>query len=143
MKNQLESKTCDSVIYKSNLFIYLTLISLFIISISYGQVDRGGGYEDNEPMTIDTVWGNLLMGGCFAVIGFLLMLLKSTEGLGKVLIGIGAFIGIGAVILYIIEKLMMGVSMVLSVAFKFVLALVIIYIVVSIFRGIFNLLTGK
>ena len=118
-------------------------VFLFIVKLVHAQWDRGGSmdYDDDETWTIQRVGFDLAAGAVIAAVGYLLMQIKSISGLGKFLVGVGAFLGIGAVIMYLLQIIGMILSATLSFAIKASIVIGAILLVLWILRGIYEWLT--
>ena len=131
--------------FKQKIIFCFFALMLMLNSVTYCQRDWGRGYEDEEddPMTLKEVGHMLLAGACIAGLGFLLSMLSFTESLGKIIMGIGAFLGIGCVVIYLLQQLFALLAVVVSVGVKLALAGLAVYVVFAILAGIYNWLTGK
>jgi hypothetical protein len=108
-------------------------------------MDRGYGYEDedDEPMTMERVEDGLIIGAILAGVGFLFTLIPFTNTLGKVFIGIGAFVGIGGLVIYILERLFYLLGLALNLGFKLAIIGIAIYLAFSIVKYLYDLVFGK
>ena len=131
--------------FKQKIIFCFFALMLMLNSVTYCQRDWGRGYEDEEddPMTLKEVGHMLLAGACIAGLGFLLSLVSFTASLGKIIMGIGAFLGIGCVVIYLLQQLFALLAVVVSVGVKLALAGFAVYVVFAILAGIYNWLTGK
>lgn len=123
-----------------------TMVFLFMLalnSVSYCQIDGDGEYEGDEPMTLEVVGHMLLAGACIAGVGFLVSLLSFTETLGKLIMGIGGFIGIGSAVVFLIQRLIALLALVLDVGIKLFLFGIAVLAIISIINSIYRWLTGK
>jgi hypothetical protein len=129
------------------LFIFRCLFFFAFLSpsICLAQMDRGYGYEDedDEPMTMERVEDGLIMGAILAGVGFLFTLIPFTNTLGKVFIGIGAFVGIGGLVIYILERLFYLLGLALNLGFKLAIIGIAIYLAFSIVKYLYELVFGK
>jgi hypothetical protein len=116
------------------------IVFLFIVKLVHAQWDRGGSidYDDDEAWTIQRVGFDLAAGAVIAAVGYILMQIKSISGLGKFLVGVGAFLGIGAVIIYLLQIIGMILSATLSFAIKAGIVIGAILLVLWILRGIYE-----
>ena len=132
--------------YKASVFIFKCLFFFAFLSPSlcFAQMDRGDGYdEDDEPMTIQRVEDGLIMGAILAGAGFLFTLIPFTKTFGKVFIGIGAFVGIGGLVIYILERLFYLLGLALNLGFKLAIIGIAIYLAFSIVKYLYDLIFGK
>jgi hypothetical protein len=118
------------------------ILVLGLNPVSYAQIEGDRGYEEDEPITLERVSHMLLVGTCIAGVGFLVSQLNFTETFGKIIIGIGGFIGIGGVILYLIQQLLALLSVVLNVGIKIFLFGCAVFVVISVVGGIYRWFTG-
>ena len=122
---------------------FLFIFFLFL-KVAYSQWDRGGSlsYEDEEEsMTLKEVGFSLATGAVLAVVGYLLMQIKPVSGLGKFAIGLGAIIGLGSLVIYILQILSIILAATLSFAFKVGIVIGVIVIAVWILKGIYEWIT--
>ena len=129
---------------KNKLFIFLFIILL--VQIMYGQDDYGRAYdniEDEEKYTFATVGYSLISSGVLAIIGFLIMQIKPLNTFGKIILGIGAFIGLGTLVVYILQKIEMLLSAAFSLAWKIVIVIAIIFFIWLIIRSIYDWICGN
>jgi hypothetical protein len=120
-------------------FILFILVKVAFCQHGYEDYDD----DDDEKWTLAEVGSSLLIGGVSALAGFLIMQIKVMNSLGKIILGIGIFVGGIAVVFY----LMQIIAMILSAAFNFALKLAIIVGVVLlagwIIKGIYDWIVGN
>ena len=69
------------------------------------------------------------------------MQIKAITSLGKVIVGLGAILGVGSLVGYLFEILTIILSTVLSLALKVVVVIVAVMFVIWILKGIYDWLT--
>lgn len=118
----------------------LFFILIILAKLAYSQYDRGyvDDYEDDDQMSISDVGMMLVVGAAFAIVGYILMQIKSVSGLGKAILGFGAFIGIGSVVVYLLNIIGKILAATLSFAFKAVIVIGIIVFVFYILKSIYD-----
>jgi len=123
------------------------LIMLFALcNLAYSQDYEGGrpsDIEDEEIITLTEVGYSLISGVILAFIGFLIKQIKSIEGLGNLFIIIGAILGGGTLLLYILQIVEIILTTVVGFAIKAALVIGIIIVVFWILRSIYEWLTGN
>ena len=121
----------------------LLITFLAYVILIHAQWDRGGSidYDDDEAWTLQRVGFDIAAGAVLAVVGYLLMQIKSISGLGKFLVGVGAFLGIGSIIIYLFQIIGMILSATLSFAIKAGIVIGAILLVLWILKGIYEWLT--
>jgi hypothetical protein len=132
---------------KKKLLITLLLFTIVKVALcQYDSYDRGGSAaydDDEEKMTLADVGGSLLMGGVLAVAGFLIMQIKATNTFGKILLGIGAIVGGGAVVIYLLQVIGMILSAAFSLAYKLAIIVGVVLLAGWIIKGIYNWISGN
>jgi hypothetical protein len=126
--------------------LYLFALLLIISKVAYCQMDRGGDMywdDEDDEWTLERVGFDLAAGTVLAVIGYLIMQIKAVKTLGQILIGIGAFLGIGAVLLYLLQIIGMILSAVFSFALKAALVVGAIVVVFWILKSIYGWISGN
>lgn len=121
--------------------ISFMFVFFLVLKVAYSQWDRGGslGYDDDEEsMTLRDVGFTLAGGAVLAVVGYLLMQIKSISGLGKFLVGFGAILGVGNLILYLLQILSIVLTATISIAFKVAVVIGAIVLAIWILKGIYE-----
>ena len=116
------------------------------MKLAYSQYDSGGSADfddDEEKITLAGVGVSLLMGGIVALAGFLIMQIKATNTFGKILLGIGAIVGGGAVVIYLLQVIGMILSAAFSLAYKLAIIVGVVLLAGWIIKGIYNWISGN
>jgi hypothetical protein len=122
-------------------FILFILFKVAFCQHDYG--DSGDWEDDDENLTLAEVGSSLLIGGSFAIVGFLIMQIKVMNSLGKILLGIGAFVGGIAVVLYLLQIIAIILSAAFNLALKLAIIVGVILLAVWIIKGIYDWISGN
>jgi hypothetical protein len=120
--------------------VSLSFALFILINLAYSQYDRGRSYdyEDGESLSLQSVGLAILFGAVFAVVGYVLMQIKALSGFGKLLVGIGAFVGIGTVALFIISFVLKIVAAAVSIGLKIAVIVGGLFLVGYAIRSIYD-----
>lgn len=122
------------------------LLFLLLTKTVFSQYDKGGSLEwddDEDKWTLARVGFDLAGGAVLAVIGYLVMQFKATNTFGRILVGIGAFLGGGAVVIYLLQVIGMILSAAFSLAYKLAIVVGVILLAVWIIKGVYDWITGN
>jgi hypothetical protein len=135
-------------IIKHSQFNFIALLKIFLLVAFLSPVNsyakkHNKHYDDDELITIETVVVDIIFGAIVAGIGFVLKELRLSESIGEVLIGIGAFIGIGVLVVYLLQLLFILIGIMLNIGLFIAIIGLAIFLSSIIVKYIYNLLTGK
>lgn len=120
-------------------FILFILVKVAFCQHGYEDYDD----DDDEKWTLAEVGSSLLLGGALALAGFLLMQIKAINSLGKIILGIGIFVGGIAVVFYLLQIIAIVLSAVFSFAFKLAIIIGIVLVVIVIIKAIYDWIIGN
>jgi hypothetical protein len=126
--------------------LIILLVLFFSTQLVYCQYDSGAyndDIDDDEKYTIATVGFSLISGGIIAIIGFLVMQIKPLNTFGKIILGIGAFLGLGTLLMYILQIIQMLLSAAFNLAWKIAIVIAIIFVIWVIIRSIYDWICGN
>lgn len=127
-------------------YILIIMMLLILCNLAYSQYyDRGrpSDIEDEEIVTLSEVGFSLIAGAIIAFAGYLLKQIKAIEGLGNLLIILGAILGGGSLLIFILQIVEMILTTVVSFAIKAVFVIGIIIAAFWILSGIYEWITGN
>lgn len=127
-------------------YISALMMLLVLCNLTYSQYyDRGrpSDIEDEEIVTLSEVGFSLMAGSILAFVGYLIRQIKAIEGLGNLLIILGAILGGGSLLIFILQIVELILTTVVSFAIKAALVIGIIIVIFWLLRGIYEWLTGN
>ncbi len=125
--------------------LFLLLLFIFAAQFAYSQYDHGSyndDIDDEEKYTIASVGYSLISGGVIAIIGFLIMQIKVLNTFGKIILGIGALLGLGTLLIYLLQKIEFLLSAAFSLAWKLAIIIGVVIVIGIIIRSIYDWICG-
>ena len=126
--------------------LFILILFLFAAQFAYCQYDHGSyndDIDDEEKYTIASVGYSLISGGVIAIIGFLIMQIKILNTIGKIILGIGALLGIGTLFIYLLQKIELLLSVAFSLAWKLAIIIGVVIVIGIIIRSIYDWIWGN
>jgi hypothetical protein len=72
-----------------------------------------------------------------------MMQFKALNGLGKIILGIGAFIGLGTLLMYLLQVIGKILSAAFGLAWKIAIVVIVILVVYAIIKTLYDWITGN